>query len=161
MIKVNDTWLRILLIVVPSALFLYNYAIGSAATGQANIIYLLTVLLVCEGSRYLIYRSRNWFTRRHKKFQRLLTLIPLGVAGVSVLFIASKAWRNQIAFGDSAVDVNMGFTLHLNDRQVQLGLVGSSVIYAVLTFLILLWIYELAYHYARLSHTEKERDRAG
>lgn len=159
MIKVNDTWLRILLIVVPSALFLYNYAIGSAATGQANIIYLLTVLLVCEGSRYLIYRSRNWFTRRHKKFQRLLTLIPLGVAGVSVLFIASKAWRNQIAFGDSAVDVNMGFTLHLNDRQVQLGLVGSSVIYAVLTFLILLWIYELAYHYARLSHTEKERDR--
>ena len=52
-----------------------------------------------------------------------------------------------------------GFTLHLNTEQVELGLVGSSILYGMLTFFLLLFVYELAYHFARLRHTEKERDR--
>ena len=159
MINVRDTWLRILLVAVPSALFFYDNGLASGSAWKAGAIYLLTVLLVCEGSRALIYRSCSWFTGQHKKFQRLFALMPSGVAWVAALFIAGKACRNQIAFGDPAVNVSMGFTLHLNDRQVELGLVGASIFQAVFAFLILLWIYELAYHYARLHHTEKERDR--
>jgi two-component system, LytTR family, sensor kinase len=156
---VNDTWLRILLVAVPCALFLYDYGMDSSDARLANIIYFLTVLFVCEGSRALIYRSRTWFKGPHKKHHRLFALIPSGIAWVSVLFIAGKAWRNHIAIGGSGMGMSMGFTLHLNDKQVQLGLVGASIVYAVLTFLVLLWINNLVYHYARLRYTEKERDR--
>jgi len=64
-----------------------------------------------------------------------------------------------MAFGDTNMKGNQGFVLQIKNEPVELGLIASSVIYAIFTFLILLCIYELAYYFARLRHTEKERDR--
>ena len=85
-------------------------------------------------------------------------LITTGIITTSSLFIISKAVRNYIAFGDTLMGANSGFQLHFNDKSVTIGLIGSSAIYGMMSFLLLLCIYELAYHFAKLRHTEKERD---
>jgi two-component system, LytTR family, sensor kinase len=159
LIKVNDKWLRISILALPSCLFLYNYFKAGNATFQANGIYILTVLIVCEGSRYLIYQSRTWFTQPYKKAKRLLALLPPGIAFVALVFALSKALRNYIAFGNTGLNANQGITLHFENEQVNLGLIGTALLNGTLTFLVLLGIYELAYHFARLQHTERERDR--
>ncbi|HEY0356836.1 MAG TPA: histidine kinase [Flavisolibacter sp.] len=159
MIKVNDRWLRIALPLVPSALFFFDYLTSKSGTVQANIIYIITVILVCEFSRLLIYKSRGWFVGKHKKAKRLLLLIPSGVSMVAALFVISKGLRNYLAFGNTLMKEGEGFIISMNDEQVKLGLIGTSALYGMLVFLFLLGIYELVYHFARLDHTEKERDR--
>ena len=159
LIKVNDTGLRILLLSVPGTMFVYDFFTSPGSTGRANLIYLLTLVLVCEGARFLIYKSRGWFSGPKKKRLRLATLLPAGIAWVTLVFMGSKLWRNYLAFEQVPITTSNGFTLHINDEKVQLGLVGASVLYAVITFLALFWIYELAYHFARLRHSEQVNDR--
>lgn len=57
------------------------------------------------------------------------------------------------------MDANTGFILHFNNESIKLGLVASSALYGMMGFLLLLGVYELAYHFAKLRYTEKERDR--
>lgn len=161
MIKVNDTGLRVLLVALPVTIFLYDFLVAPGGTGTANLVYIATTLLLCEGSRWLIYRSRSWFSPPHRKAKRMWTLLPTGVAWVAILLIASKTLRNYLAFGptDSIVSGSSTLTLHVNDFVVQPGLIGSSIINGVLIFGALLGLYELAYHFARLRHAEQQRDR--
>lgn len=91
--------------------------------------------------------------------KRLLALIPMGVAFVGVLFTISKAARNYIAYGEFGMDASLGSVVYVNNEQIKMGLIGLSMIYGMLAFFLLLGIYELAYHFARLRHTERERDR--
>jgi sensor histidine kinase YesM len=158
-IKVNDRWLRIALSAIPCSLFLHDFIISDGGARHANIIYTLTVILVCEGSRFLCYSSRRWFTGLFKNVKRLSILLPSGILFVASTFVISKALRNYIAYGESGMDASIGSVVYVNNQQVKMGVIGMSVIYATLTFLLLLAIYELAYHFARLRHTERQRDR--
>jgi two-component system, LytTR family, sensor kinase len=88
-------------------------------------------------------------------------LIPAGILLTASLFIVSKGLRNYIAFGDSLMNARTGFILHFNNESVKLGLIASSAFYGMMGFILLLGIYDLAYHFAKLRHTEKERDRLG
>jgi LytS/YehU family sensor histidine kinase len=107
----------------------------------------------------LFYRSIQWFTSPQKKLKRLLALIPLGVLYTSVLFLVSKALRNYIVYGDFGMDGGLGTNLNINNEEIKMGLPAMSILYGTLTFFFLFGVYELAYHFARLRHTEKERDR--
>lgn len=147
------------MVILPCSLFLYNSWVSDSKTLQANLVYIVTVIAVSEGSRFLVYQSRKWFTDPFKRLKRLTFLIPSGIAFVSTCFVLSKLLRNTVAFGDMAMKGNQGFVVHIKNEQVELGLIASSVIYATFIFLLLLGIYELAYYFARLRHTEKERDR--
>jgi len=126
---------------------------------QANVIYILTVILICEGSRFLFYSSRRWFTGSFKNVKRLSVMIPAGILFVAPIFVISKALRNYITYGEFGMGASIGSMVYVNDQQVKMGVIAVSVIYATLTFLLLLAIYELAYHLARLRHTERQRDR--
>jgi hypothetical protein len=159
LIKANDKWLRLALLAIPCGLFLYDFLVSDGGTLEANIIYILTVIMVCEGSRYLINKSRIWFEGPYKKQKRLSVLIPSGTAFVAILFVFSKALRNYIAFGEFGMNADLGSIIYINDEQVKMGVIGISALYGMLAFLLLLGIYELACHFARLGHTERERDR--
>lgn len=159
MIRVNDKWLRIFLFLLPSSLFLYDILISANPNKNANIIYILTVLAVCEISRMLVYRSRSWFKSPHKKLKRLSTLLPVGFVTIGIIFVISKALRNYLAFGQHGMQVKDGFAIHINEKQVELGLVGASFLYGVLVFMVLFLIYEQVYHFARLKHMEKEGEK--
>ena len=126
---------------------------------RANVIYILTVIIVCEGSRFLFYSSRRWFKGSFKNVKRLSVLVSAGILFVATIFVTSKALRNYIAYDDFGMDASIGSVVYVNDKQVKMGVIGISVVYGTITFLLLLAIYELAYHFARLRHTEKERDR--
>jgi hypothetical protein len=156
---VNDKWLRILLIALPCGLFLYDFLVSDNASLRANIIYIVTVILTCEGIRYLFYRSIQWFKGSYKNPKRLFAITPLGILYLSLLFLISKALRNYIAYGDFGMDAGLGTNLYINNEQIKMGLAAMSILYGTLTFFFLFGIYELAYHFARLRHTEKERDR--
>jgi hypothetical protein len=114
LIKVNDKWLRIALLAIPSGLFLYDVLVSEGGTLRANIIYILTVVLVCEGCRYLFSRSKKWFTGHCKKVKRLTVLIPSGIVFVAILFVFSKALHNYIAYGDFGMDASLGSVLYVN-----------------------------------------------
>ncbi|HEY1114346.1 MAG TPA: histidine kinase [Chitinophagaceae bacterium] len=161
LIKVNDTGLRVLLAALPVTIFLYDFLMAPGGTGAANLVYIATTLLVCEGSRWLIYRSRSWFRPPHQRGKRMSALLPAGVGWVAIVLIASKTARNYFAFGTTASIISGGstFTLHVNDFVVQPGLVGSSIINGVLIFGVMLGLYELAWHFARLRRAEQQRDR--
>jgi two-component sensor histidine kinase len=160
LITVNDKWLRILLPALPCSLFLYDFLLGKGTTFQANLIYIGTTILVCEGSRFLICRSRGWFAQPYKKAKRLIALLPFGIVLISLIFYISKAARNYLAYGQIDTGTDRGvFVLEVNNRQMGTGLIGSSFIYGFLAFLLLLGIYELAYHFARMRHVEQQRDR--
>ena len=148
-----------LLVALPVTLFLYDFIVAPGGTGTANLVYIATTLLVCEGSRWLICRSRSWFGPPHQKAKRLSTLVVAGLSWVTLLLIASKTVRNYLAFDVPPVNVGGSFIFTVNDRQVQLGMVGSSIIYAVFVFGLLLGLYELVYHFARLRYSEQQRDR--
>lgn len=160
MVTVNDKWLRIALPALPSVLFLFNAFTQNRTTLQINGILILTAIVICESSRQLIRRSRTWFTGRHKNNKRLALLIPTGILATALLFLVSKAGRNVLVYGQVDSPLNPGvFTLEMNHHRFGVGLLGSSVIYGLFTFLLLLAIYELAYHFARLRLAERERDR--
>lgn len=148
------------LVALPSGLFIFNYTAAQGAAFQANLIYILTTVLVCEGSRLLIYQSRTWFAPPHKRAKRLALLIPSGIVLIALVFFFSKAWRNYIAYGHIDTTANPGvLSFEMNNQRFGTGLIASSFIYGLLTFLLLLAVYELAQHLARSRHIERERDR--
>lgn len=159
MIRVNDKWLRIFLFLLPASLFLYDIIMSGNPNKNANLIYILTVLAVCETSRLLVYRSRTWFQQPYKKFKRIATLLPLGFVVTGLIFVVSKGLRNFLAYGQHGMQVQEGFAIHVNEKQVELGLVGASFLYGILVFMILFLVYEQVYHFARLRHMEKEGEK--
>lgn len=156
----NDKWLRVLFVALPSVLFLFNFFTGTSPSARANGVYIITTVLVCEAARWLIVRSRLWFHEPYRKAKRLAVLLPLGIVITSMLFLISKACRNYIAYGviDSALNPGV-FTLEVHHQRLGVGLIASSIVYGIVTFLLLLACYELLYHFARLRHVERERDR--
>jgi two-component system, LytTR family, sensor kinase len=160
LISVNDKWLRILLPAVPCSLFIYNFLGGEGATFQANLIYILTTIVACEGSRFLIYQSRDWYTPPYRKLKRMALLLPSGILLIALLFFFSKAGRNYLAYGLVDTAANPGvFTFEVGHKRIGTGLIASSFIYGLLTFSLLLAIYEQAHHLARMRHVERQRDR--
>lgn len=141
------------------SLFLYVYVTAGKGVSSANIIYIVTIVAICEISRYIIYKSRTWFKGWLRKLRRTLAVLISGIGAVSLIFIVSKAARNYLAFGDFKLGENYASNVYINNTQLTVGVVGSSVFYAVILFLFLFFIYETVYHFARLRHIEKQNDR--
>src|SRR5688572_11582462 len=133
--KVNDNWLRITLIAIPSCLFLYDFIVSDNKTLQANIIYIISTVLVSEGSRFFIYGSHRWFKPPNKTFKRFLAFL-VAIIFVSLVFIGSKAARNYLAYGETVIDAGFSFTLVVDDNQVKLGAIASAIAHGLFTFLI-------------------------
>ncbi|HEX8315247.1 MAG TPA: hypothetical protein VF609_09650 [Flavisolibacter sp.] len=159
MIKVNDKWLRILLPAIPCCLFIYVFLSAGKDIISTNIIYVFTVIAVCEISRYLVYKSRTWFGGKYIRFKRIVALFAAGCFSTSLVFILSKAIRNYAAYGEFKMDSSYGSNVYINNTQLTVGVIGSSIFYAVVVFLFLFFVYETVYHFARLRFIEKQRDR--
>jgi hypothetical protein len=156
-VKVNDTWLRILLPGILCSLFLYIYFSAGKGFTSANLIYVVTIIAICEVSRYLVYKSRTWFKGWFGKLKRTLAVLLTGIGSVSLIFIVSKALRNFIAFGDFKLGENYASNVYVNNTRLTVGVVGSSVFYGVISFLVLFFIYETVYHFARPFYSKTKR----
>lgn len=158
MIVVKDRLFRILIVAIPVLVVLYSNNVLSTMPNDNRMarimVSIFCIVSVCEGCRYLIYKSREWFGKL-----RLLLVIPLGIAYVTTILSASALLRHYIFTGTWNVGIDMNSHVYINSKQLSFDLFGYSVINAVLFFFFFLAAYDLFYHYAKMRFTQREKER--
>ncbi|AXY76717.1 hypothetical protein D3H65_23175 [Paraflavitalea soli] len=161
MIKVRDKWFRILVLVLPFILVLYTNDVLLRADLPKilrTLVSLACIILVCEGSRYLIYNSRKWNKNRLSPTLRLGAVIVAGLAYTTTLLVCS-AWVRHLLSGKDTTHYPTESFVRINNSQVASGLWGYSFFNAIFIFFFLLAGFETLYHYAKMRHTEKEKEQ--
>jgi two-component system, LytTR family, sensor kinase len=156
LIPVRDKWFRITVIILP---FLFDIGtndllvtITVTALKQA-FISLMAIVLVCEGSRFIIYKSWIRFPKN-----RILFTYAIGVLFTTIVLVSSKAISKGTAHaGSSPLTVSTDF--YINGHKWSLGIVGFTFLKAILNFSILFAGYDLLYRNARMRQTEKENEK--
>ena len=144
--------LPLLLILFTNSLL--NPPITSIKLGK-GFVSILSLLLVCEGSRYIINRVRRMsLTSR----SRHLLTIGIGILFSTVVLAASKLIRQYISTGRWDFGTRMESQVYINNNQLTLGLFSYAFANAVINFLFLYIVYEVLFHYAKLHHTEKQNE---
>lgn len=160
MIKVRDKWFRMLIVVLPFLLVIYANKVYLHA-GMAKIlrtfVSLTCILLITEGNRFLIYRSRiqSWL----KPSFRIWAVIVAGLAYTTLILAISTFI--QVTFLSEKVDVTIHVKsrITINNNQIAVGLWGYSFFNAFFAFFFLLAGFETLYHYAKLRYTEREKEQ--
>ena len=163
MIRINDRWFRVTIIACLFALAaLFNEWVRqplSLLLVQKIILSFYMIILICEGSRFIIFYSRHRFGRSISTMGRLLTIIPAGVLYVSFLLVLTAIVRFYLVHGEWRITADNDAHVYVNGTQVTIGLYGSSVFKGALIFLSLLTVYEIFYYFAKLKQTERENEK--
>jgi len=158
-IKVKDKWFRIVSIVVPSLVVIYIIGLIHDKNGVSfvrGLIYIITIILISEGSRYIIYN----FRRKLSGFARVIITFLAGICWISLLLTAGVLLGNFVTTGIIDWTVFDGSSITFNHRRFMMGgLLGFSFLSACLIFPVLWITYEVIYHFAKLQHSEKEKER--
>jgi two-component system, LytTR family, sensor kinase len=112
-------------------------------------------ILITEGSRLLVYRSRRFLNGR----LRLVAVIAAGLAWTSLILALSILFRKMAATGVFSTNMQIDTSIVLNNRKLVTGLLGYAFLDAVFAFPVLLVAYETLYYYARLQYTEKQKEK--
>lgn len=161
MIKVRDKWFRILILVLPFILVLYANEVCLHADGPKilrTLVSLACIILVCEGNRFLIYNSRKWSKNRLSPALRIVAVITAGLLFTTAALVASTLIRLAIS-GDWKGPISDNSFVRINNSEVATGLWGYSFFNAFFIFFFLLAGFETLYHYAKMRHTEKEKEQ--
>ena len=155
--------MRVLCFVIPFLLSLYLSGWYQAQPTDRVIKSLLlsitTILLVCEGSRVLIYRSHLLFRKKQLARWRLWVVIPAGVIYVGAVMALNMLLHHYVTYGRWELPSNLVSNIYVNSKQLSISLSGIALLKGALYFAFLLLIFETSYYFARLRHTEKENDR--
>lgn len=113
------------------------------------------IMLITEGSRFLIYNSRKWFGGS----KRLLYVFLIGIPATMVVLAASVIIRQSIASGVLQTSYTLDTSINLNGKQLVFGLFGYSLMNALINFPVVLLAFEMLYRSALLRHTEKQNEK--
>lgn len=161
MIKFRDKWFRILIIVLPFILVLYTNDVcfrADSAKVLRTLISLISIISICEGSRFLIYNSRKWKIPWVRGWNRTAAVILAGVVFTTVLLALSTYLRVVVVSGRSSSALVSGI-VKFNNSEVASGFWGYSFFNAVFVFLFVFAGFETIYHFARLRFTEKQKEK--
>lgn len=161
MIQVRDKWFRILVIVLPFILVLYTNDVCFRADGAKllrTLISLLSIIAICEGSRYLIYNSRTWKIRWFRSWNRTAAVIGGGITFTTVM-LALSSWLRLVVMGGKAPHSLFTGTVRFNNSELATGLWGYSFFNAIFVFLFLFAGFETIYHFAKLKYTEQQKEQ--
>lgn len=159
MLTVKDKWFRILIVLLPSLLALYFMN----ATQDIDLVKIARILitiaaitLIGEGSRFIIYNGRRWFSG----FKRIALTFFAGVCWIVLIMTFTVVLSNFVKTGSIDWTVFDGSSVTLNHRSFIVGgVVGFAVLSSLFIFPVLLIAYEIFYHFAQLHHAENERGR--
>ena len=160
-LKVKDHIFRIAVIAIPLLLKLAGILSEPVISGKhilSFFIFLAGLIAVCEGSRTIIYKGRKWFLPE-QKLKRRVAIFSAGVFTVSLSLIISRCLRNYAMWGEWRFWQNTSASFYLNDVNLTVGILGSSIFYGIVVFSLLYIIYELFYHFARLKYMEQEKEQ--
>lgn len=160
MIKVRDKWFRILIVVLPFLLIIYAnkiYLRADTTKILRTLVSLTCILLITEGNRFLIYRSRiqNWL----KPSFRSWAVIIAGLAYTTLVLAISTFIQVNFLSDEVDVTVHIKSGVTINNNQIAVGLWGYAFFNAFFAFFFLLAGFETLYHYAKLRYTEKEKEQ--
>lgn len=161
MIKVRDKWFRILVIVLPFILVFYANEVYLHADGAKiarTLVSLACIVLISEGSRFLVYNSRQWKKSWFKPPVRAMVVIGAGLCYTTIILVISTLLRATLTNKAGASLSDHSF-VKINNSQIASGLWGYSFFNAIFIFFFLFAGFETLYHYARLRHTEKEKEQ--
>ena len=161
MLKVKDNGFRIAVIAIPLMLKIVGVLSEGVITGKdvlSFLIFSIGLVAVCEGSRTIIYRGRDWF-QPEQKSKRRMAIFLAGTFTVSVSLVVSRCLRNYTLWGEWRFWQNSSASFYLNDVNLTVGILGSSIFYGILIFSLLYIIYELFYHFAKLKYIENEKEQ--
>lgn len=154
----RDRWFRITSVLIPVLISIYTNSLISnpTLTTFARVFTtLVTATIVCEGSRWLVYNSRRWFTR----YRSGLFAFLVGVV-LTTLFIALHTLvKEYIKTGVWNTKIMSGSAIIVNDKKVDIGLIGFALTNALFIFPFLYGSYEFFYHSAQLRFTKKKNEK--
>jgi sensor histidine kinase YesM len=156
--QVKDKWFRVLIVLIP--FLLVTYISGSLTNITAAriiriLVSLCAIILVTEGSRYLVYNSRRWFSRRW----RLLYVFVIGVAWTGLVLALSIVFRKLFITGILDLNQAMDTQVQLNGKQLVLGIFGYSLLNGTINFLVMMGLYEAIYRNAQLRYAVREKEK--
>jgi two-component system LytT family sensor kinase len=161
--KINDTWFRLLIIILPFGEGIWAKGLLTHPfNGKWIAVFLVSLfatVLICEGNRYIIYRSRTLFQRQYNAWRRTIICVTAGILFTTVVLAASFITHGFLRTGNFSMDVQVTPNMYVNNTPVVFGLWTTALIKAIVFFSVLFVVYESFYHFARLRFTENERER--
>lgn len=158
LLQVKDKWYRILAILLPFLLVAYSNGILLGVTpvrvGRI-LVSLAAIVLICEGTRFLVYRSYRWFPEKY----RLLIVILIGVAATTVILSSSSLLRRYISTGTWGSAERMNTMVSVNGKQLTINIWGYGFLNALTNFGALLLMFQILYRHAQYRHAESEKER--
>jgi len=161
LIKVRDKWFRLLIILLPFLLVVCANEVGLHPDGHTILrvlVSLASTIVICEGSRFLIYNSRRWKAPWNRRPRRIIIVIASGLLLTTLTLTLSAATRNYIGSGNWVSNYKIGTVFRLNNHDISMTLLVYSFLNAITNFFFLLAAYEILYRYAQLRYTEKEKE---
>ena len=158
LLRVRDKWFRFFIILLPSMVIVGNSGLLTNVTKTVllkTIVAVIATVLICEGSRLIIYQSRRWF----RGGIRMLIVIPAGLLFISIILAPAILLREFVATGRWDTSPVMDSNIVINDRMLTLGLWGFALLNAVFIYPVLLIAYEIIYHYAQLRDAARQREK--
>ena len=157
MLTVKDKWFRILVVLLPSLVAVYVMGLTPDMIKITRIlITIAAIALISEGSRYIIYNGRRWFSG----FKRIVLTFFAGICWIVLIMTAAVLLSYFVKTGIVDWTVFDGSSITLNHRSFFMGgVLGFAVLSSLFIFPVLLIAYEIMYHFAQLRHAENERDR--
>jgi sensor histidine kinase YesM len=122
------------------------------------IVSIVCTIIVCEGSRYLVYSSRKWKAPWSRSPRRIIAVIITGLLLSTLILALSAAIRYHIGNKNWVYSFEITTNFRFNNKGLSMGLLGYSFFNAFFIFFFLLAGYETIYRYAQLRHTEKEKE---
>lgn len=147
-----------MVIFVPTLLVIYTNGATSDFTSTKflrTLVSIASVILIAEGSRYIIYNSRKWIIPT----KRIWLVLGVGITWCTVILYLSTLSRYYIGTGTLNTSRMVDSNIVINNSKLVLGLWGYGFLNSLINFPLLLVAYDLFYHYAKLRHTEEEKEK--
>lgn len=154
----RDRWFRITVVLVPVLVGIYiNSVISSPTLPKLARVFssLVTAFIICEGSRWLVYNSRRWFT----KYRSGLFAFLVGVFLTTFVLALHAIMKEYIKTGVWSTNIMAETAIIVNDKKLHIGLIGLSLTNALFIFPFLYGSYEFFYHSAQLRFTKKKNEK--
>ena len=158
LLRVRDKWFRFFIILLPAIVVVSSSGLLTNINKSAllkTIVAFFAIVLICEGSRLIIYQSRRWF----KGGVRMAIVIAAVLLFISLVLAPAVLLREFVATGRWDSSPVLDSNIVLNDRMLRLGLWGFALLNAVFILPVLLVAYEIIYHYAQLKDADRQRER--
>jgi two-component system, LytTR family, sensor kinase len=158
LLPVKDKWFRVLLILV---LFFIATSLNdtfvnvTAGKLRQAFVSLCAIIIICEGSRYLVYGSHTWFKPRH----RLWLVFAIGLSGTTMVLILSYVLRNYIGSRVWHTAVQVDVNVYMNGRKLGIGLLAYGLLNSLINFSALVAMFEILYRKAQWRQAERDRER--